>query len=116
MASSDVDAALAGMAKVGAPRKPMGKDALAFTSPSAKPASGKLMPRGNKQAGDPAAQTVGIRENRPISAAERQGAAHTIVANIVKQNDPAAGLTQANGRVIPATTKRNFGGGVDSSY
>ena len=116
MATSDMDTALAGMAKVGAPRKPMGKEGTAFTAPSAKPASGKLMPRGNKQAADPSVQKVGVRQNRPISAAERQGASHTIVTNIVKQNDPAASLTQANGRIIPAVTKRNFGGGMQSSY
>ena len=115
MASSDVDAALAGMAKTGAPRKPMGKDALSFTSPSAKPASGKLVTRGGAQAADPAVQGQGTRANVPY-AGERQGAAHSIAVNIVKQNDPAAGLTQANGKTIPATTKRNFGGGVDSSY
>ena len=115
MASSDVDAALAGMAKTGSPRVPMGKEGVAFTSPSANPASGTLVPKKNTAAGDPAVQGQGTRANVPYSG-ERKGAAHTIAVNIVKQTDPAAGLTQANGRIIPATTKRNFGGGVDTSY
>ena len=109
--------ALAGMAKVGAPRSPMGREGTKFSSPSAKPASGKARPRGNAAAGDPAMQGQGTRKNVPV---ERSGAKHTVVTNIVKQNDPAAGLTQANGRILSAATKRgessSFNEGIGTSY
>jgi hypothetical protein len=108
--------ALAGMAKVGAPRSPMGREGTKFSSPSSKPAAGKLRPRGNAAAGDPAYEGQGTRKNVPV---ERHGAKHTIITNIVKQNDPAAGLTQANGRVIPSAIKRtadSFGQGIGTSY
>jgi hypothetical protein len=114
MAKSDVDAAVAAENTQG--RSSMGRAGTAFTAPSAKPASGKLEGRKNTQAGDPAAQGQGTRANRPISAAERNGASHTIVTNIVKPNDPAAGMTMANSPVIPPVTHRGFESGIDSSY
>jgi hypothetical protein len=101
-------------------RSSMGRAATTFTSPSASPASGKLMPRKNTQAGDPAIENQGTRKYAPISASERNGAAHTVIASIVKQNEPSAGETQANGRIIPASTKRSqlgsFGEGMGTSY
>jgi hypothetical protein len=118
MAKSDLDTAVAAENTQG--RSSMGRSATSFTSPSSSPASGKLMPRGNTQAGDPAVQNQGTRVNRPISASERNGAAHTVIASIVKQNEPSAGATQANGRIIPASTKRSqagsFGEGMGTSY
>jgi hypothetical protein len=49
--------------------------------------------------------------------AERNGAAHTVITNIVKSNDPAAGATLANAKVIPSTIKRGgFSAGIESSY
>jgi hypothetical protein len=74
------------------------------------------MPKGNKQAGDPAVEGQKARVNRPISAAERNGAAHTIITNIVKQNEPSAGATLANSPIVPPVTRRGFQSGVDSSY
>ena len=115
MAKSDMDAALAAENTQG--RSAMGRGGTAFSDPSAKPASGKLMPKGNRQAGDPtAAGTRVARTNRPISAAERNGAAHTIVTSIVKNNEPSAGMTLANSPIVPPVMKRGFQGGVDSSY
>jgi hypothetical protein len=110
--------ALAGMAKMGKPRVPMGRAGTAFTSPSAKPASGTLVKKKNAAAADPAAQGQGTRVNVP-SKKERLGAAHSIKVNMVKNTDPAAAATQANGRVIPAVTKRTadgFGQGMKTSY
>jgi hypothetical protein len=90
-----------------------------FTSPSAKPASGKLMPRGNKQAGDPTA--MGTKASRTnVSAApggERKGAAYSIKASYMKNTSPEAGTTLANAPVMPSVMKRGgFGSGIDSSY
>jgi hypothetical protein len=90
-----------------------------FTSPSAKPASGKLMPKGGAQAGDPTA--MGTKASRTnVSAApggERKGAAYSIKASYMKNTSPEAGTTLANASVIPSVMKRGgFGSGIDSSY
>ena len=119
--SPSPDEALAGMAKSGAPRKPMGKDARSFTSPSAAPKAGKLMPKKNTQAGDPTG--AGTKKNRAnvqqTPQAERNGASYTVKGVIHKPTDPAAGLTQANGIIIGGVTNRdrtNFDGGMGASY
>ena len=114
MAKSDMDVALAAENTQG--RQASGREGTKFSSPSAKPAKGKLMPRGNTAAGDPAMSGKGNRVNVPMSAAERNGAAHTIVTNIVKQNSPEAGATLMNAKILPATTKRGFESGIDSAY
>lgn len=111
MAKSDVDAAVAAENTQG--RSSMGRAGTSFTSPSAKPASGKLMPRKGAQAGDP---TMEAKPSRSHKMAERNGAAHTIITKIVKPNDPAAGMTQANSPIIPPVTHRGFESGIDSSY
>jgi hypothetical protein len=111
MAKSDVDAAVAAENTQG--RSSMGRGGVAFTSPSANPSSGKLMARKGAQAGDP---TVEAKPSRSHTMAERNGAAHTIISNIVKPNDPAAGMTQANSPIIPPVTHRGFAAGIESSY
>jgi hypothetical protein len=106
--------ALAGMAKVGAPRQPSLREGTKFTSPSAKPASGKLVAKGNAAAGDPTAEA---KPSRSTTTAERNGAAHTVITKIVKSNEPAAGATLANAKIIPSTIKRGgFAAGIDSAY
>jgi hypothetical protein len=116
MATSDYDAALAGSANQG--RVPMGNEGVKFTSPSSNPASGTAMPKGNVQAGDPtAAGTKVNRVNAPY--VERNGAAYSVGTKYMKTTDPAAGMTQANGRVINPTIIRqsdSFGEGVGTSY
>lgn len=110
--------ALAGMAKVGKPRVPMGRQGTAFSSPSAKPASGKLRPRNDAKSVDPSMQKKGVRTN-VMNAKERLGAAHSIKVAMVKPNDPAAGATLKNAKIIPAVTKRTndgFGQGMKTSY
>ena len=114
MAKSDMDAALAAENTQG--RQAIGREGTKFTSPSAKPAKGKLMPRGPVKNVNPAMSAKASRPNVPMSSAERNGAAHTIITNIVKQNSPEAGATLMNARIIPATTKRGFESGVDSAY
>ena len=116
MASSDYDAALAGAASQG--RSAMGTEGVSFTSPSSSPASGTAVPKQNVQAGDPTgAGTKANRQNVPYT--ERTGAAYSVGAKYMKSTDPAAGLTQANGRVInPAIVRQadSFGEGVGTSY
>lgn len=121
MASSDYDAALAGSANQG--RKPMGKEGIAFTATSAT-GTGKatlVSKKGNAKAGDPTG--AGSKANRSNVAqtpgGERTGAAYSIKASYTKMTDPAAGMTQANGKIIATATKRdrtNFDGGMGASY
>jgi hypothetical protein len=115
--SNPTDEALAGMSSNG--RTPMGKDGLSFSSPSANPASGTLVPKKNTAAGDPyAAGTKVNRVNKPY-AGERKGAAYSIKASYMKNTDPAAGLTQANGRIVSPAVVRStasFSEGSGTSY
>ena len=122
MAKSSIpspDEALAGMAKQG--RKPMMKDGIKFTSPSASPEAGTLVKKKGAQAGDPYAQPMGTRSNVPATGQDRTGAAYSIkgAPRYTKMTDPAAGATQANGRVISTAAKRdraNFDSGSGASY
>lgn len=98
-------------------RQSMGKEGIKFTA--AQPKSGKAVKRGNTAAGDPA----GIKANRknvPAGArGETHGAAYSVGSKYMKQTDPAAGATQANGRIIPAVMQRqapNFQSGMGDSY
>lgn len=117
MAKSDLDTAVAAEKTQG--RSPMGTEGVAFTSPSAKPVSGTLEPRKNTQAGDPAIEAKPARANVPYKGEERTGAAYSIKASYAPQTSPEAGLTQANGRIIPPKTVRSRGGfdqGIGTSY
>lgn len=74
-----------------------------------------LMPKKGAQAGDPTIQAKPARPNRIISAAERSGAHYGVQSGMTANVAPEAGLTQANGRIIPSSVKRtsiNFRGGV----
>ena len=122
MASSIQDEALAGMAKQG--RTPMGKEGVKFSSPSAAPAKGTLVPKKNTAAGDTTAPgTKANRKNDPYNpgtaGTERTGASYSVKASYMKSNDPAAGLTQANGRIISSSvvrSKDSWSEGISSSY
>lgn len=97
-------------------RQTIGKEGAKFTSPSAKPASGTLVGKKGAQAADPTIQAKG---KKGTSAPDKNGAAHTIKATYMKQNEPAAGATQANGRVLSPAVKRSvdsFGEGISTSY
>jgi hypothetical protein len=115
MAKSDMDAAAAAGNTQGRQTMKAG-EGTKFTSPSANPASGKLMPRGNKQAGDPTA--MGTKASRPnvLLGGERKGAAYSIKATYMKSTSPEAGMTMSNSPIIPPVTKRGFSQGIDSSY
>ena len=117
MAKSDLDTAVAAGNTQG--RKTIGNEARKFTSPSASPEAGTLVPKKNTAAGDPyAAGTKVNRVNEPY-AGERKGAAYSIKARYTKATDPAAGLTQANGRIVSPAVVRSAGSfaeGNSTSY
>jgi len=112
--------ALAGMAKVGAPREPMGQKPVSFTSPSAKPEQGTPVKKKNTAAGDPtAAGTKKNRANRPYAGQERLGARYGVKASYAPQTEPAAGLTQANSKIISPSVirqKDSWSEGMETSY
>jgi hypothetical protein len=113
------DEALAGMAKQG--RTPMNKDGIKFSSPSASPKAGTLVPKKNTAAGDPYGSKGAPRSNVPATGQDRAGAAYSIKGGprYTKMTDPAAGATQANGRIITTAAKRdrsNFDSGNGTSY
>jgi hypothetical protein len=122
MAKSSIpspDEALAGMAKQG--RQPMMKEGIGFSSPSASPKAGTLVPKKGAQAGDPYGSKGAPRSNVQASlpAQDRNGAAYSIKARYTKLTDPSAGQTQANGKIIKTAVKRdrtNFDSGAGASY
>jgi hypothetical protein len=92
----------------------MGSAAGGFTSPSATPVAGKLMPKKNTQAGDPTIANKANRQN-----VERKGAQHRITAKMPAPINIEAGATMANARIIPSVMGRqapDFNSGVDSTY
>ena len=116
MAKSDIDVAVAAENTQG--RKSEGAG-ISFTSPSAKPANGTLVAKKGAQAGDPAVQNQGTRGNRPYSGQERLGAAYGVKASYAPQTEPAAGLTQANGRIVNPSVirqKDSWSEGMETSY
>lgn len=112
--------ALAGMARVGSPRVPMGNDAIMdFAKANAvPPLRGALIEKkGNAKGGVPHEPPTGVRENVPV-ASERSGASYRIKAATPPMVDPAAGATQANGKIVPAVMSRggSFGDGASGAY
>lgn len=97
--------ALAGMARVGSPRIPMGNSAItAFASaPAVPPLRGTLVPKGNSKSVDP---VLGPTNRRGNVSQEMLGASHTVLFTTPPMIDPAAGATQANGRVIRSAMDR----------
>jgi hypothetical protein len=116
MAKSDLDTAVAAENTQG--RQSSGREGTKFTSPSASPKSGTLMPKKNTAAADPAVTNPGVRANAPY-AGERKGAAYSIKATYMKQTAPEAGMTQANGRIVsPAVVRQkdSWTQGIETSY
>lgn len=71
-------------------------------SPSAAPERGKLVRKGNVQAGEPGG--AGIKRNR-VQSYERHGARHRVEIPLRMQAVPEAAPTQANGRIVPSYPK-----------
>ena len=108
MAKSELDAAVAAVNTQG--RKTMGDEGRKFTSPSASPEAGTLIPKKNTAAGDPTG--AGTKANRVNEAAapggERKGAAYS-----------SSGISKANGRVVsPSVTRQrdSWAQGIETSY
>lgn len=92
----------------------MGSAAGGFTSPSATPVAGKLIPKKSTQAGDPTITDKANRQN-----VERKGAQHRITAKMPAPINIEAAPTMANARIVPSVAGRqapNFNNGVDSAY
>ena len=92
----------------------MGSATSGFTSPSATPVTGKLMPKKNTQASDP---TIANKANR--ANVERKGAQYRITAKMPAPINIEAAATMANAKIIPSVAGKqapNFYNGVDSTY
>ena len=93
---------------------------IGFSSPSAAPATGKLMPKKNTQASDPTAGGKANRKNVSAGTAEqseRMGARHRVAVNFAPTIDPAAGPTMANAKTVRSVSGRqnpNFTDGMNS--
>ena len=113
--------ALAGMARVGSPRIPMGTSTIMdFANANAvPPLKGDLVPKtGNVKTQDPyVIPGLSIKENVPWGS-ERSGASYRIKAYTPPCIDPAACATQANGRIVSSVLGRQgaWGDGMTGSY
>jgi hypothetical protein len=117
--ANDPAAALAGMAKVGNPRVPMGNSAYSLSN-TPPPLSGTLRPKGSVAAGDPSAP--GTKQNRarspyplPAGQGDRNGAGFRVQASFPPATAPEAGATQANGRIVKSAVNRSLPSFTDGS-
>lgn len=113
---------LASASHANSARRYVGMEPAAFTSPSATPEVGTLMPRKNVQAQDP---TIADKANRSqmsvpnAAASERMGARYRINAQLPEVHSIESAATMANGRIVPSVvgkSRPNFDSGSDSSY
>lgn len=115
------DEALAGMAKTGAPRVPMGTSAYTDISvPSATDTgNATLVTKGHSKAVDPTATGPSGVAIRQATGVERLGAAYGVRVNINAPVSAEAAATQANGRVFSSAVQRSrpsFNEGINTSY
>jgi hypothetical protein len=108
--------AIAGMARVGSPRVPMGNSAITefANAKSIPPLRGTLVPRGNAAAGD----MYGPTGSRGNVMQESLGASYRVSAFTPPMTSPEAGATQANGRIVPSAAQRmdSFADGINGAY
>lgn len=109
--------ALAGMARVGAPRQPMGSAPIQARNASAQATTGgTLRPRNNSK--DSNATSPGTNTHRSNVSAESNGACYAIKTSIHPVGPIEASSTQANGRIFRSATNRSatseFDAGVAS--
>lgn len=106
--------ALAGMARIGAPRQPMGNAPFQAKNASATDTgSATLKGKNNKQSGDPTAP--GTAKARSAVSAESSGACYAIKTSIHPVGPVEASATQANGRKFSPAINRTateFGAGA----
>lgn len=110
--------ALAGMARVGSPRVPMGNSAITdfANAKGVPPLRGTEIPKkGNAKGGAAWEGPTGHRNNIPQ---ERLGSSHVVTAVVPPLTDPAAGATQANGKIVPSALSRedSFIDGQSGAY
>ena len=105
---TDPAEALAGMAKVGNPRQPMGQTGFSFNDPSGEP-SPNTKPVAKKSGKSLDPTNPGTKKNRkavmydlPAGKGDRNGAQYRITAQFPPHSSPEAGATQAHGRIIGA--------------
>lgn len=112
--------ALAGMAGNNPNRQPVNMDMVSSMSfPSANPASGTLMPKGNTAAADPTVMPNPKRSNVPYAVNDRSGATYGIRVSYTAQTSPEASYTMSGGRVFKSAVNRsrmNFDQGNATSY
>lgn len=108
--------ALAGMARVGSPRVPMGDSAITdfANAKGVPPLKGGLIPKQGGQAGDPTPPT-GAKSN---VSQEALGASYRVKAVTPPMMSPEAGATTANGMIVPSNLNRQdaWGEGVQGAY
>lgn len=113
---------LASAAHASSPRKYVGTDTAGIANVSAKPLRGKLMPKGNKQAGDPTIANKANRKNVSAGNAaqsERMGARYVIGAKFPAVHSVEASATLANAKIVPSVSGRqsgDFNYGAKSGY
>ena len=98
--------ALAGMARVGSPRVPMGNSAITdFNNVSGNPQRGTLVAKtGNAKGGAPYEGPTGSRGNVPQEAL---GASYRVTASTPPCILPEACSTTANGKIVPSAITRD---------
>jgi len=110
--------ALAGMAKVGNPRQPMGNDGYTFNDASSAPSKNTtFMPKHQSKDNNPNLMP-GQPGTHQYASYDRNGAHYGVVVNYIAQTSPEAGATQANGRIIRSVAGKsspNFWDGSQSS-
>lgn len=115
-ATPSPDEAIAGMARIGAPRQPIGNTAYTTVN-NASGDTGKnaTVPRKGAQAGDPTPPTA----LRQYGTLNRNGARYGIAVKYAAPVSPEASSTQANGRVFKSAIDRdrvNFDLGDAGAY
>ena len=110
-------------ANVAATGKGTARTAVGTSMSSAKNVSGAASPNTKAlkkhQSGGGSDSHLGRAAHRSASTADRLGPAFAPRAVMVHQIDPAAGATQANGRIVPSATIRtraSFDSGDQASY
>lgn len=108
MGGEIVAEAVAGMAKTGAPRVPVGDSVITgAVNLSGQPsANTHTRPRAHSKAVDPA-YTPYEPQGSHTTLAPAAGAAYGIRANVMPPSDPTAGPTQGNGRIVSSAVNRS---------
>ncbi len=108
MAKQDsVESVIASANRKSAPRQYMGASPVAATNVTGNTGKQPLGSANSAQGSDPAISPHLHTAKPHVLASETPGAAYAIKANISKPNDPTAGATQANSRIIRPAINRS---------